>query len=977
MAGRRRAIGFAAVCVLAVLAALTWLAVDEPPPRPGPGAAHATYPAQDRATLLAPAVADALLATDAGAVTDLLPELFATTEYPSADAGPGVGVSFSGRVIDTDGAPVPGAVVRHVPTQELATELGIILPSEYVDAPWEPFAAALTGDDGRFTLATREAPPSPARRAGVGPAPAALVVSHGRHAPARQRCPEFPDPHLDVGDIVLGPGASLGGRAVDQHGKPVADAEVRVGRGIAGELGRIHTWAELAGLIATRSDAGGRFRLDGLLPGPIEVELRAPGFALAAARTTLAAGGAEDVGDVTLRRGGRLAGFVVDDHGAPIRGARLKAQPATLLFDYGGPDNALHLVKGHAMTEGGARHGLYTVETSTGLDGHFVFDGLGTDTYVVTASAAGREPVALPPVAVGGPELDVVLSPAATLRVVVVDAVRSEPVNGARVEGRRLASRVPSGRDPRLDVTGPEDRGDLGPGVFEVSPIGFAGTALRVTAPGYRPYEALLVGPTAGLEHRAGMEPGAAVAGRVLDAADAPLVGALVTLAWRQTANQPGERSFYESNQYAETGVDGRFEFTGLASGRWNVSARAPDFAPSQAQSLDVTGQERLDDIVIRLRPGARITGLALDLSGRPKAGARVSCGNTIKGGGGVSVNSLRRGDTDALGRFEFSMLPAGDYTIQCGTGSTRVEVAEGESVDVLLQDRALPQVRGRVWSAGAPARDVRVAVYDPHWVEVSRPESHTRTDAAGNYLLDLAYPGEVVLAADDGGAFTPHEQVALDWGDDRLVDLVFSEGAVDVDARLASPEGAAAAGVELRFQPHVAGPEGEEPSILDRTTNTDELRARRGTTGADGRLAFERVVPGSYRLEADGDLRFTTPPETITVEPGGERHPVRVVLAPGATLEGRVTELGAAPTIPLRLRLDTLGGDAAQRSVNVSPDGTYRITGLDAGSWQVTLQDPRIHFTAPGPLAPQEERQVTLALGQTLHLDLIWNPGD
>ncbi|RMH44305.1 MAG: carboxypeptidase regulatory-like domain-containing protein [Deltaproteobacteria bacterium] len=199
-----------------------------------------------------------------------------------AEVGPVIarlapGTVVSGRVVDAGGHPVAGATVR----------------ADAVDRD-RRLAVAVTDAGGQFRLrpiaeAARvrvTAPGFAPWNAAVAPVPQAEAASERR---------------LEV--VLERADARLAGRVVDPLGRPAAGAVVRA-----------------AGRTAT-ADAAGRFSLDGLPRGPVDVVVSHPGYPDAAAR-------ADPGDDVTLRvsPGGGATLDVRDAHtGSPIRAAEAVA----------------------------------------------------------------------------------------------------------------------------------------------------------------------------------------------------------------------------------------------------------------------------------------------------------------------------------------------------------------------------------------------------------------------------------------------------------------------------------------------------------------------------------------------------------------------------------------------------------------------------------------------------------------------------
>ncbi|WP_242394542.1 carboxypeptidase-like regulatory domain-containing protein [Anaeromyxobacter oryzisoli] len=113
--------------------------------------------------------------------------------------------------------------------------------------------------------------------------------------------------------VRLGPAATVEGAVVLGDGAPASGAGI--------ELVRHDTGGRAASATA---DAGGRFALDGLAPGPYDLRASAPDASpTTVAGITLAAGQRAAV-RVTLAARGAVEGTVADAAGAPLSGARVR-----------------------------------------------------------------------------------------------------------------------------------------------------------------------------------------------------------------------------------------------------------------------------------------------------------------------------------------------------------------------------------------------------------------------------------------------------------------------------------------------------------------------------------------------------------------------------------------------------------------------------------------------------------------------------
>ena len=224
---------------------------------------------------------------------------------------PSPGATRAGRVEDPTGQPVAGALVSAAP--ERRRERG-------------PARQATTDDAGRFALAD------------VPPGRYTVVASAAPFADAARRGVAA------GGDEVvlrLAPGGAVEGRVRDPGGGPVPVFTISIrprGRG-----GRAPPRAVAV------VDADGRYRLEGLAPGPSLIAAAAPRRAPAGEVEVVVpeAGAPPATADFVLAPGARVEGVVVDARThAPLAGARVEVEglatpgPSALLGQAGAASGA-------------------------------------------------------------------------------------------------------------------------------------------------------------------------------------------------------------------------------------------------------------------------------------------------------------------------------------------------------------------------------------------------------------------------------------------------------------------------------------------------------------------------------------------------------------------------------------------------------------------------------------------------------------
>lgn len=142
---------------------------------------------------------------------------------------------------------------------------------------------------------------------------------------------------------------------------------------------------------------------------------------------------------------------------------------------------------------------------------------------------------------------------------------------------------------------------------------------------------------------------------------------------WRLQASEPP----FSTEPWA-TEENGRFVIP-LPRGRfWLCAVGAHEWAESETLEFDGSEGRSLDDIVLRLRRPARVTGQALDEVGTPVVGHLVLCVS----GTMVANDTEPMANTDAEGRFTLDHCDPGP----CSIAGRRFQLVEGETTEVLVR---------------------------------------------------------------------------------------------------------------------------------------------------------------------------------------------------------------------------------------------------------------------------------------------------
>jgi len=564
--------------------------------------------------------------------------------------------------------------------------------------------------------------------------------------------------------------------------------------------------------------------------------------------------------------------------------------------------------------------------------------------------------------------------------------VRVEGLDGAPVAGAELRVARGEGLDPRARTD------EHGWAWLEVRPddlgaLGVASTrerlSLQAVAEGRTASPLLHVGPPFDEAHEVCLvvgEGGCSLEGRVLDPDGAPVADAVV--AWfdprgHLVGKPEGD---FESPSYvtARSDAAGRFRLSNLAPRGGHIGC----FAPGQViytQMIDFDGQH--DPLVVRLDPGAVVSGRVLGPGGRPVGGVEVTFEPVMRAAewaaGLPSYDVALRGfperaRTDENGRFRIpGVSTAHTRTLWARdpvTGlaaSTTLELRPNEEAEwnALLEPRA--GYRFRLLDendeplAGWFVHARRSLNGENWWIRRSA------TDAEGRLEIPDALPGfafiDVFNPTDVGASFA--------WGhyearDEEQVIRVATLATSSVSGRLLDPSGRPDLRGDLMLH------------SLFTTLITPVLRDEEG--------AFDtRAVPGTYALVLE--LEQTAVQLCALKVAPGEEHALGLIKSPpegllrldGAQLFNGDSRQPSYSVFLLgnhgRSRGNRMvakgwfGGDRMETEAEISSfPGDYRILAFDgAGSpprvYEVTVasfEETRLRFDPDsGQRAGQRER--------------------
>jgi hypothetical protein len=468
------------------------------------------------------------------------------------------------------------------------------------------------------------------------------------------------------------------------------------------------------------------------------------------------------------------------------------------------------------------------------------------------------------------------------------------------------------------------------------------------------------------------LPPEGQLVGRVLAGDDSPIAGARLELS----ASRGGDlrarlirfRMGREENPKAATGDEGRFVFSGLGAGFYDLAIEASDFAPTRIPRVEIVAGEARDLGEVLLDPGVGVEGRVVDREGTAVAGAEILLDlRALLTGREVPAAAAVTGED---GRFEIPDRRAGER-IDVAARKSGYGIASVGGVVVpperplRLELPALGRISGRVLDAnGRPAEAsvggellFRMQTGAMGMMMGSTSIEAVATDAEGRFELGDLTAGEVELVAHGSGG-----ELAVKQG----LELV-PGGVLD--------------GVELRFE---AG-----ARLVGRVTDPDGRPARDavvGVSGApgpalagasavtdgDGHFRMPSVAPGRYSVAAQKHP-FRRGVREIEIGAADSEVQVELQLGAGLAVRGSVVDDQGAAAAECWVTLLTAGANAGFRMGEPSrSDGSFEIPGVEPGSYRLVAEKAGFRrFELPEPLVVEaldvEGLQLRLARGGTI----------
>jgi protocatechuate 3,4-dioxygenase beta subunit len=574
-----------------------------------------------------------------------------------------------------------------------------------------------------------------------------------------------------------------------------------------------------------------------------------------------------------VEEGARISGIVVAREGSPVPGATVRIE----WDDY---------------------------ETSVECDagGRFESHAPRGKTLWVSSSPEGYAPGGVSVVAPAS-DVRVTVTPESILAGRVVEQGTERPIAGVRVYvDRSVAMDVLDESEATTDAEGRFRLRGLRPGRYEplIYSDDWRGRAGSV-ALGYR---------ETSREIRIELTRCPAVRGRVMLPEPLERRGYVRLIAWNG-----GRRS-------GTIEEDGSFEVRGVDPGSWLINIDAPPFIEVAARELEV--EVDVEELLLAVRRGARISGEVLDDEGNPAAASIA----LYHGGWG------RAPTEQAPGRFAYDGLRPGRYRLTAsatgarGRATAELDLAVGEEdihgLELVLRSRRVSSVRGRLVDAdGHPIAGGHASIVG------MTSDSHGSAD--GSFVIEGTEPGIYTLVPEriglgemkkpDGSSARVEFEVVD--GEDILMEIVVETSDQRIEGRIVDAEGEPFPNVLVAVARETEDRD-EYEDALSIARNDESVAV---PTNEHGRFAIESLARGTYTL--------------VAYRPEGEE-----LIATGVRTDQRVTLMLDAPgTLSGRVKGATTFELCARRPPQfdrvetvMSRNGSWTIDGLSPGKWSLQI---------------------------------------
>ncbi len=692
--------------------------------------------------------------------------------------------------------------------------------------------------------------------------------------------------------IVLGKSGTVRGRVVDAStGAPVTAFTVGAspaarGRGPGGGAFRGGGPSE-----AQYADDGA-FEIS-VAPGTWDIRASADGYRPAdVSNVELEAGATKEGLELSLKRGGGLAGHVVDPRGNPVAGASVACCDA-------------------GTRPGGLAGGSGPSATSDG-DGHFQLDGLPDGHVTLTVTDGDFVPATRDVDPASTADVVITLSTGGEISGTVVSGDGSSPVPGASV---RLDPEGDSGTAVGASQTAQSD----GSGAFHFDhlPTGRYRLTAQTQSASSTPQDLVLTDgqPMDGV--RVTVATGAEVDGIVSGLPSGQLGG----------VNVSASAAGFQAS--VVTSDDGHFTLTNVPPGVVRISgATAMPSVRTVAKTVEVSADDTQVSVELAFEGGSRLSG-AVTRAGQPVTQFTVNATPDPPDGSGRRYTAM----SDGSGRYAIEDMTDGNYQVLVnGTASpyrTTIAVSGDTNGDIALPASALS---GVVTDAASGQALEGASVSAQTGVEsTAQGIQRTTTDSSGAYTMSGLDPGDYQVSARRDGYQLKTQTITV-GADAASLDFALDGGTgltiQASDGLTGTPLGGVTA---LAFG--AGGAVAYEGSVALDATGTGQIPSLPA-----GQYAIYLFSSG-YAPQALPNATVPSAPQRVSLTPGGS-----VQARSSAPLLGQIVDGSGSPVLLSPFRLD--GSVTVAPPVTVwqhLPPGSYALlvpSGSSPASYAFTVAE-------------------------------------
>jgi hypothetical protein len=439
--------------------------------------------------------------------------------------------------------------------------------------------------------------------------------------------------------------------------------------------------------------------------------------------------------------------------------------------------------------------------------------------------------------------------------------------------------------------------------------------------------------------------PGTTVQGRVVEPSGAPVPDAQVTCipAYTKMLSSLDTAQAFRGTQ---SDADGYFEIAELPAGSYQILGRKRGYKFStMGDPVYPDGYSPIRGVQVVLHPidagSNSIFGTVSDAAGNPISGAAVE----VRGVGAQSFEEASFSTTtDSRGAYRIDGVEAGAYGMTVGhegyAPRRLAAVRLNAATDVVLI--AAGVVRGRVLvretnrpTDPIPYQVAAVRVTSDGGLDfnpadrAAMGEGRTFNDPEGRFELYVP-EGNYLMEARAAALVPGREAITVAAGQvtDDVV-LYLSEAGGRISGRVVTSDGKSPQGAEVFAIEYTSM---SEAMLMLASGGLPEDRVQR--VGEDGQFTFEGLPAGEYVVVARHSGYANGISDPVALEERGNSEGVEVRLGAGGTIEGTVYQGGRAVADALIVVV----GEGGTQSVSSLADGSYRIEGLAAGTYQVTM---------------------------------------